>query len=153
MAAWGTEARSGCSERDFRKLQDGYAGYEVVDADRDEIGTVDTTCVNGLDRREYVAVSGGLAGFVPGTSSSVVPPGICTADNNRRAIQASTRKEAVKNFPSLTTSRETAPECEAQARNYYRPQGSRLGLLPTPGRAHNNLAQERLQYLLRRLPH
>lgn len=44
----------------FRKLKDRYAGYDVVDADGDKIGTADTTYVNELDQREYVAVSGGL---------------------------------------------------------------------------------------------
>ena len=63
----------------------------------------DTTYVNELDQREYVAVSGGPTGFMPGTSSSVVPLAICTVDNNRRAIiQASTRKDSVKNSPSLS---------------------------------------------------
>jgi hypothetical protein len=104
----------------FRKLKDRYAGYDVVDADGDEIGTADTTYVNELDQREYVAVSGGLTGFIPGTSSSILPLDICTVDNNRRAIQASTHKDSVKNSPSLSTSQEMTPEYEAQVRSYYR---------------------------------
>ncbi len=110
----------GAASGSFRKLQDRYAGYDVVDADGDKIGTADTTCVNELDQRECVAVSGGLAGFIPGASSSVVPPGIRAVDDNRRTIRASTPKDAVKNSPSLSTSQEMTPEYEAQVRNYYR---------------------------------
>ncbi len=104
----------------FRKLGDRYSGYDVVDADGDNIGTVDTTYVNEPDQREYVAVSGGLTGLIPGTSSSLVPLDICTVDNNRKTIQASTHKDTVKNSPSLSTSQEMTPEYEAQVRNYYR---------------------------------
>ena len=81
----------------------------------------DTTYVNELDQREYAAVSGGLTGFIPGTSSSIVPLDICTVDNNRGAIQASTRKDSVKNSPSLSASQEMTPGYEAQVRNHYRP--------------------------------
>ena len=110
----------GAASGSFRKLQDRYAGYDVVDADGDKIGTVDTTYVNELDQREYVAVSGGLTGLIPGTSSSIVPLDICTVDNNRRTIQASTHKDTVKNSPSLSTNQEMTPEYEAQVRDYYR---------------------------------
>jgi hypothetical protein len=110
----------GAAGGSIRKLQDRYAGYDVMDADGGKIGTVDTTYVNELDQREYVAVSGTLTGLIPGTSSSVVPLDICMLDNNRRAIQASTHKDSVKNSPSLSTSQEMTPEYEAQVRNYYR---------------------------------
>lgn len=110
----------GATRGSFRKLGDRYAGYDVMDADGDKIGTVDTTYVNELDQREYVAVSGGLTGLLPGTSSSVVPLDICTVDNNRKAIQASTHRDTVKNSPSLSTSQEMTPEYEAQVRDYYR---------------------------------
>ncbi len=104
----------------IRKLKDRYAGYDVMDADGDKIGTVDTTYVNELDQREYVAVSGGLTGLIPETSSSIVPLDICTVDNNRRTIQASTHKDTVKKSPSLSTDQEMTPEYEAQVRDYYR---------------------------------
>ena len=110
----------GAAGGSFRKLQDRYAGYDVTDADGDKIGTVDTTYVNEVDQREYVAVSGGLTGLIPRARSSVILLGICTVVNNRRAIQASTHKDTVKNSPSLSTSQEITPGYEAQVRNYYR---------------------------------
>lgn len=104
----------------FRKVDDRYSGFDVVDADGDKIGSVDTTYVNEVNQREYLAVSGGLAGLLPGTSSSAVPIDICTVDNNTRTIRISTHKDSVKNAPSVSSGGEMTPELEAQVRDYYR---------------------------------
>lgn len=104
----------------FRRLGDRYSGYSVVDSDGDKIGSVDATYVNEADQREYVAVSGGLSGLLPGTSSSVLPLDICTVDNNTSTITASTHKDSVKNAPSLGSGGEMTPELEGQIRSYYR---------------------------------
>ena len=104
----------------FRRLGDRYARYDVVDSDGDKIGSVDATYVNEVDQREYVAVSGGLAGLLPGTSSSVLPLDICTVDNNSNTIVASTHRDTVKNAPSLSSGGEMTPELEGQVRNFYR---------------------------------
>lgn len=104
----------------FRKLGDRYSGYSVVDVDGDKIGSVDTAYVNEADQREYVGVSGGLSGLLPGTSSSVLPLDICTVDNNTNTITVSTQKDTVKNAPSLSSGADLTPELEAQIRDYYR---------------------------------
>ncbi len=103
----------------FRNLGERYARYAVVDSAGDKIGSVDTTYVSEVDQREYVAVSAGLAGLLPGSSSSVLPLDICTVDNNSSTITASTHKDTVKNAPSLSSGGEMTPELEAQIRNYY----------------------------------
>ena len=113
-----TGVRGGCGGGNFRKPGGRYAGYDVMDADADKIGTVDTSNMNEPDQRDYVAASGGLTGLIPGTtSSSLIPLDICKADNNRRAIQASAHEDTVKNSPSSSTSQEMTPEHEAQVRN------------------------------------
>ena len=104
----------------FRRVEDRYNRYDVVDANGDKIGTVDDTYVNEADQREYVAVSRGLAGLLPGTGSSIIPMDVCAVDNTTRTIQASTHKDSVKNSPSLSTNQEMTPEYEGQVRSYYR---------------------------------
>jgi hypothetical protein len=104
----------------FRRVDDRYDGYSVVDADGDKIGTVDTTYVDEANQREYVAVRRGLAGLIPGTGSSIIPMDLCAVDNTSRTIQASTHKDAVKNSPSLSTNQELTSEYEGQIRSYYR---------------------------------
>jgi hypothetical protein len=54
-------------------VEDRYNRYDVVDLDGDKIGTVDHTYVSESDQREYVAVSRGLTGLLPGTGSSIIP--------------------------------------------------------------------------------
>ena len=104
----------------FRKLEERYEGYDVYDRNGDKIGSVDTTYVDETNQREYVAVSGGLSGLLPGTSgSNFVPIDICTIDNTRKAVEVSADKDAVKNSPSLSGSTEFTPEFEGQIRNYY----------------------------------
>ena len=104
----------------FRRVEDRYNRYDVVDLDGDKIGTVDHTYVSEADQQEYVAVSRGLAGLLPGTGSSIIPLDICTVDNTNKTIQVNAEKELVKNSPSLGTSDEMSPEYESQVRSYYR---------------------------------
>ncbi|MDP8953236.1 MAG: PRC-barrel domain-containing protein [Actinomycetota bacterium] len=105
----------------FRKLAERYSGYDVYDLDGDKIGSVDATYVNESNQREYIAVSGGLSGLIPGTTgSNLIPVDLCTVDNNRRSIEVSRQKDAVKNAPSLGGTTDLTPEYEAQVRSYYR---------------------------------
>lgn len=104
----------------FRKVDNRYDGYTVLDADGDKIGTVDTTYLNESSQREYLAVKRGLTGLIPGTGASIIPIDICTVDNTSRTIEASTHKDAVKSSPSLSTGQELTPEYEGQVRSYYR---------------------------------
>src|SRR5215213_7333414 len=104
----------------FRRVQDRYNRYDVVDADGDKIGTVDHTYVSEADQREYVAVSRGLAGLLPGTGSSIIPLDVCAVDNTSRTSQVNVEKEIVKNSPTLGIGDEMSPEYESQVRSYYR---------------------------------
>ena len=105
----------------FRRVEDRYNRYDVVDLDGDKIGTVDRTYVSESDQREYVAVSRGLVGgLLPGTGSSIIPLDVCTVGNTSRTIQVNAEKEVVKNSPSLGTSDAKSPEYESQVRSYYR---------------------------------
>lgn len=104
----------------FRKVEDRYSGYDVVDADGEKIGTVDHTFVDEGNQREYIAVKRGLAGLLPGTGSSILPMEICAADNTSMTIQASAGKDVIKNSPSLSGTQEMTPDYEGQVRTYYR---------------------------------
>jgi hypothetical protein len=105
----------------FRKVEERYRGYDVVDIDHDKIGSVDATYVNETNQREYIAVSGGLSSLLPGTANShLIPMDVCTVDNNRRIIEVSLQKDVVENSPSLSGSTELTPEYEEQVRSYYR---------------------------------
>lgn len=104
----------------FRKLEDRYSGYDVVDEDGDKIGTVDTTYVNEAGQQEYVAVRRGLAGLLPGTGSSIIPMDACAVDNTSRTVRVSADKDVVKGSPSLGSNEQMTPEYETQVRSYYR---------------------------------
>ena len=104
----------------FRRVDDRYNRYDVVDVDGDKIGTVDHTYVSETDQREYVAVSRGLAGLLPGTGSSIIPLDVCAVDNTSRTIRVDAEKDLVKNSPPLGSSDEMSPEYESQVRSYYR---------------------------------
>ena len=67
-------------------MEDRYNRYDVVDLDGDKIGTVNHTYVSESDQREYVAVSRGLTGLLPGTGSSIIPLDVCAVDNTSRTI-------------------------------------------------------------------
>ena len=104
----------------FRRVEDRYNRYDVVDLDGDKIGTVDHTYVSESDQREYVAVSRGLTGLLPGTGSSIIPLDVCAVDNTSRTIQVNAEKDLVKDSPSLGSGNEMSPEYESQVRSYYR---------------------------------
>jgi|SRR5215210_1481610 len=104
----------------FRKVEDRYSRYDVVDVDGDKIGTVDHTYVSESDQREYVSVSRGLAGLLPGMGSSIIPLDLCAVDNTSSTIEVNAEKEVVKNSPSLDATDEMSSEYEAQVRSYYR---------------------------------
>ena len=104
----------------FRRVEDRYNRYDVVDVDGDKIGTVDHTYVSEADQRQYVAVSRGLAGLLPGTGSSIIPLDVCAVDNTSRTIRVDAEKDLVKNSPPLGSSDEMSPEYESQVRSYYR---------------------------------
>jgi hypothetical protein len=70
--------------RELRKMEDMYSRYDVVDRDGAKIGTVDTAYIDERDQHEYVAVSRGVLGLIPGTGSSLIPLDICRVDNNRK---------------------------------------------------------------------
>lgn len=104
----------------FRKVEDRYSGYDVVDVDGEKIGTVDHTFVDEGNQREYIAVKRGLVGLIPGTGSSIIPMDVCAVDNTSGTIHASTNKEVIKDSPSLSGSEHMTPEYEDQVRTYYR---------------------------------
>lgn len=104
----------------FRKVEDRYAGYDVVDRDGSKVGTVDHTFVDEGNQREYIAVKRGLAGLLPGTGSSIIPMEACAADNTSKTIQVNADEDVIKNSPSLGGSQEMTPEYEGQVRTYYR---------------------------------
>lgn len=104
----------------FRKVEDRYAGYDVVDLDGSKVGTVDHTFVDEGNQREYIAVKRGLAGLLPGTGSSIIPMDVCAADNTSRTIRVNAGEDVIKNSPSLSGSQEMTPEYEGQVRTYYR---------------------------------
>jgi hypothetical protein len=92
----------------FRRVEDRYNRYDVVDGDR--VGTVDHTYVSESDQRECVAVSSGLTGLLPGTGSSIIALDVRAADNTSRTIQVNAEKDLVKNSPSLGSGDEMSPE-------------------------------------------
>jgi hypothetical protein len=109
-------------DRELTKLEDRYAGYDVVD-DRtgEKIGSVEAAFLDERDQHEYVAVRMGLAGLIPGTGSSLVPMDlVARVDNDRRTIEVSVDKDAVKDSPSVNTSGGLSSEQAAQVRGYYR---------------------------------
>ena len=109
-------------DRQLTKLEDKYAGYDVVD-DRtgEKIGSVEAAFLDERDQHEYVAVRTGLAGLIPGTGSSLIPMALADrVDHNQRTIEVSADKDTVKDSPSVSTSRGLSSEQAAQVRGYYR---------------------------------
>jgi PRC-barrel domain len=106
--------------RELRKMDDMYSRYEVVDRNGEKIGTVDTAFIDESNQHEYVAVSRGLVGLIPGTGSSLIPLDISRIDNNRRTIEVSADKDTVKDSPSVDTDRGLSSEQASQVRGYYR---------------------------------
>ena len=106
--------------RELRKMEDMYSRYDVVDQNGDKIGTVDAAYIDERDQHEYVAVSRGVMGLIPGTGSSLIPLDISKVDNNRRTIELSVDKDMVKDSPSVNTGRPLSSEQASQVRGYYR---------------------------------
>jgi hypothetical protein len=108
-------------DRELTKLEDRYAGYDVVDRSGEKIGSVEAAFLDERDQHEYVAVRRGLAGLIPGTGSSLIPMDLADrVDNNRRTIEVSADKDTVKDSPSANTARGLSSEQAAQVRGYYR---------------------------------
>ena len=106
--------------RELRKMEDMYSRYDVVDQNGDKVGTVDAAYIDERDQHEYVAVSRGVMGLIPGTGSSLIPLDISRVDNNRRTIELSVEKDMVKDSPSVDTGRPLSSEQASQVRGYYR---------------------------------
>ena len=106
--------------RELRKMEDMYSRYDVVDRNGAKIGTVDAAYLDERDQHEYVAVSRGLVGLIPGTGSSLIPLDFSRVDNNRRTIELSVDKDMVKDSPSVDTARPLSSEQASQVRGYYR---------------------------------
>ena len=106
--------------RQLRKMEDMYSRYDVVDRNGAKIGTVDAAYLDERDQHEYVAVSRGLVGLIPGTGSSLIPLDFSRVDNNRRTIELSVDKDMVKDSPSVDTARPLSSEQASQVRGYYR---------------------------------
>jgi hypothetical protein len=106
--------------RELRKMEDMYSRYDVVDRDGAKIGTVDTAYIDERDQHEYVAVSRGVLGLIPGTGSSLIPLDICRVDNNRKTIELSVDKDMVKDSPSVDTGKSLSSEQASQVRGYFR---------------------------------
>ena len=108
-------------DRELTKLEDRYAGYDVLDRSGEKIGSVEAAFIDERDQHEYVAVRRGLAGFLPGTGSSLIPMDLADrVDNNRRTIEVSADKDTVQDSPSANTARGLSSEQAAQVRGYYR---------------------------------
>ncbi len=105
--------------RGLKKLEDMYAGFDVVDRTGDKVGTVDTAYIDETNQREYIAVRRGIAGLIPGTGSSLIPMDICKVDNNRETVEVSVDKDTVKDSPSVDTSETLSSEQASQVRGYY----------------------------------
>jgi PRC-barrel domain len=106
--------------RELRKMEDLYSRYDVVDRNGAKIGTVDAAYIDERDQHEYVAVSRGLAGLIPGTGFSLIPLDISRVDNNRRTIELSVDKDMVKDSRSVDTGKPLSSEQASQVRGYYR---------------------------------
>ena len=106
--------------RELRQMEEMYSRYEVVDQNGDKIGIVDTAYIDERDQHEYVAVSRGLMGPIPGTGYNLVPLDICRVDNNRKTIEVSVDKDMVKDSPLVDTGKPLSSEQASQVRGYYR---------------------------------
>jgi hypothetical protein len=106
--------------RELRKMEDMYSRYDVTDRNGAKIGTVDAAYIDERDQNEYVAVSRGVAGLIPGTGSSLIPLDFARVDNNQKTIEVSVDKDMVKDSPSVDTGRPLSSEQASQIRGYYR---------------------------------
>src|SRR5215213_9667507 len=99
----------------FTAVEGRYAGYTVYDRDGEKVGKVDDLFVDEGDQPEYVGVKMGFFG----TSSTLIPMGIVTADDQSRSLTVSQPKSTVKDGPHFDDDHEITPEYENQVRSYY----------------------------------
>jgi len=104
----------------FTALEDRFAGYEVYDQNGEKIGKVDDLFVDESDSPEYIGVKMGLLG----TSSTLIPWQLATADESSGRIDVSVDKDTAKNGPAFDDDREITPEYEQQVYSYYGLQGA-----------------------------
>ncbi len=99
----------------FTAVEDRYAGYTVYDQDGDKIGKVDDLFVDENDQPEYIGVKMGFLG----TSSTLIPMDLVTADEQSQSLTVSQPKSAVKDGPHFNDDHEITPEYENEVRSYY----------------------------------
>src|SRR5215204_516711 len=99
----------------FTAVEDRYAGYAVYDRDGEKIGKVDDLFVDEGDRPEYIGVKMGFFG----TSTTLIPMGIVTADDRSRSLTVNLPKSTVKDGPRFDDDHEITPEYERQVHEYY----------------------------------
>jgi hypothetical protein len=86
----------------FKRLDDRYDDYDVVDREGEKIGTVEASFLDEDSQTEYIEVKGPLVGRLLGTADSyLLPMEICTVDDDERTVRASADKETVSNGPAL----------------------------------------------------
>ena len=99
----------------FTAVEDRYAGYTVYDRDGDKIGKVDDLFVDESDRPEYIGVKMGFLG----TSSTLIPMALVTADDRSQSMTVSQPKSTVKDGPTFDDDREITPEFERRVHEYF----------------------------------
>jgi uncharacterized protein (TIGR02271 family) len=99
----------------FTAVEDRYAGYTVYDQDGDKIGKVDDLFVDENDQPEYIGVKMGFFG----TSSTLIPMDLVTADEQSQSLTVSQPKGTVKDGPHFNDDHEITPEYENEVRSYY----------------------------------
>jgi uncharacterized protein (TIGR02271 family) len=99
----------------FTAVEDRYAGYTVYDHDGDKIGKVDDLFVDENDQPEYIGVKMGFFG----TSSTLIPMDLVTADEQSQSLTVSQPKGTVKDGPHFNDDHEITPEYENEVRSYY----------------------------------
>jgi uncharacterized protein (TIGR02271 family) len=99
----------------FTAVEDRYAGYTVYDRDGDKIGKVDDLFVDENDQPEYIGVKMGFLG----TSSTLIPMDLVTADEQSQSLTVNQPKSTVKDGPHFDDDREITPEYEQQVHEYY----------------------------------
>jgi uncharacterized protein (TIGR02271 family) len=104
----------------FTAIEDRYAGYEVYDQSGSKIGKVDDLFVDESDQPEYIGVKMGLLG----TSSTLIPWGLVTPDEDSGRLTVATDKDTAKNGPAFDDDRKITPEFEQQIYSYYGLQSS-----------------------------
>ena len=99
----------------FTSIEDRFAGYTVYDQSGEKIGKVDDLFVDENDQPEYIGVKMGFFG----TSSTLIPMDVVTADDQNQSLTVSQPKSTVKDGPHFDDDHEITPEYEQQVRQYY----------------------------------